>query len=179
MTGVQTCALPILGEWHEGAIQLIEIPTDDEIHDNIVIYWLPKEPVKAGSEWHYAYRLHWVATEPYLSKAVARVIHTRLGNAGIPGQPRPKGGRKFVIDFEGGPLNEVEKLDKVQPVINTSKGRIDNEYALQIVGTKNWRAFFDLYVEGKEPVNLRLFLKLGDRTLTETWLYQYLPFSYE
>ncbi len=167
------------GEWGEGAIQLIEIPTDDEIHDNIVIYWLPKEPVKAGSEWHYAYRLHWVATEPYLSETVARVSHTRLGNAGIPGQPRPKGGRKFVIDFEGGPLNEVAKLDKVKPVISTSNGRIDNEYALQVVGTKNWRAAFDLYVEGKEPVNLRLFLKLGDRTLTETWLYQYLPFTYD
>ncbi|MBA3612845.1 MAG: glucan biosynthesis protein, partial [Nitrospirales bacterium] len=167
------------GEWGEGAIQLLEIPTDDEIHDNIVIYWLPKEPVKAGSEWHYAYRLHWVATEPYPSETVARVSHTRLGNAGIPGQPRPKGGRKFVIDFEGGPLNEIAKLDKVKPVVSTSKGRIDNEYALQVVGTKNWRAAFDLYVEGNEPVNLRLFLKLGDRTLTETWLYQYLPFTYD
>jgi len=166
------------GEWGEGEIQLIEIPTDDEIHDNIVIYWLPKEPVKAGSEWRYAYRLHWVTTEPYLSEVVARVSHTRLGNAGVPGQPRPKGGRKFVIDFEGGPLKEVDKLDKVKPVISTSKGRIENYYALQVVGTKKWRASFDLYVEGEMPVNLRLFLKLGDRTLTETWLHQYLPFTY-
>ncbi len=167
-----------IGEWGEGAVQLIEIPTDDETNDNIVIYWLPKEPVKAGSEWSFPYRLHWVETEPYLSQSGARVSHTRLGNGGVPGQPRPKGARKFVIDFEGGPLHEVKKLDKVEPVISTSKGRIDNDYALQVVGTKNWRAFFDLYVEGKEPVDLRLFLKLGDRTLTETWLYQYLPFSY-
>jgi glucans biosynthesis protein len=164
--------------WGEGTVQLLEIPTADEIHDNIVIYWLPTQPVKAGSEWRYTYRLHWVATEPYLSEVVARASHTRLGNAGIPGQPRPKGGRKFVIDFEGGPLTEIDKLDKVEPVISTSRGWIDNDYALQVVGTKNWRASFDLYVEGDAPVNLRLFLKLGDQTLTETWLYQYLPFTY-
>ena len=83
-----------------------------------------------------------------------------------------------MIDFEGGPLKDVEKLDKVIPVVSASKGRIDNQYALQVVGTRNWRAFFDLYVEGEAPVDLRLFLKLGDRPLTETWLYQYLPFAY-
>ncbi len=165
-------------EWGEGEVQLIEIPTDDEIHDNIVIYWLPKEPVKAGSAWEYTYRLHWASSEPYASNAVAQVSHTRLGNAGIPGQPRPKGGWKFVIDFEGKSLHDIDKLDKVEPVISTTKGRIDNNYALQVVGTKTWRAFFDLYVESDDPVNLRLFLKLGDRTLTETWLYQYLPFTY-
>ena len=26
-----------------------------------------------------------------------------------------------------------------------------------------------------EPVDLRMYLKLGDTTLSETWLYQYFP----
>ena len=34
------------------------------------------------------------------------------------------------------------------------------------------------FAEGPEPVELRCFLKLGDRTLTETWLYRYIPFDY-
>ncbi|MEM8950003.1 MAG: glucan biosynthesis protein D, partial [Pseudomonadota bacterium] len=167
-----------MGDWGKGAVQLVEIPTDDEIHDNIVMYWLPDEPVTAGSEWIFNYRLFWNADEPYPSEAVARVIHTRLGNGGVPGQPRPEGIKKFVIDFEGGPLTGVEKLDEVKPIISTSRGEISNDYALQVVGTKNWRAFFDLDVEGEDPVNLRLYLQLGDKTLTETWLYQYHPFSY-
>ena len=166
-----------LEDWGEGVVQLVEIPTDDEIHDNIVAYWVPKEPVKAGSEWSFKYRLHWLADEPYPPTEVGRVRHTRLGIGGVPGQPRPKGVRKFVIDFEGGPLDALEKLDEVEPVISTSRGKIDNDYALQIVGTKSWRAFFDLDVEGAEPVDLRCFLRLDDRTLTETWLFQYLPFS--
>jgi glucans biosynthesis protein len=166
------------GGWGRGAVQLVEIPTDDEIHDNIVAYWVPATPVTAGSRWSFAYRLHWLADEPYPPTAVARVRHTRLGRGGIPGQPRPAGARKFVIDFEGGPLEELKKLDPVKPVVNASRGRIDNAYALQIVGTRNWRAFFDLYAEGPELVDLRCFLRLGERTLTETWLYQYIPFEY-
>ncbi|MGH1480102.1 MAG: glucan biosynthesis protein [Geminicoccales bacterium] len=164
--------------WGEGAVQLVEIPTDDEIHDNIVMYWVPKEPVKMGSEWSFSYRLFWNADEPYPSTTVARVTHTRLGNGGVPGQPRPEGIKKFVIDFEGDALKDVEKLDEVKPIISASSGEISNDYALQVVGTKNWRAFFDLKVDGNDPVNLRLYLQLGDKTLTETWLYQYLPFPY-
>ena len=87
-------------------------------------------------------------------------------------------GQHKPIDFAGGPLEQVEKLDDVQPIISASAGEISNDYALQVVGTKNWRAFFDLKVDGNDPVNLRLYLQLGDKTLTETWLYQYHPFPY-
>jgi glucans biosynthesis protein len=159
-------------------VQLVEIPTDDEIHDNIAAYWVPEAPVEGGSHWSFGYRLHWLADEPYPPTAVARVRHTRIGRGGIPGQPRPEGARKFVIDFEGGPLEDLEKLDKVEPVVDASRGRIDNAYALQIVGTRKWRAFYDLYAEGPAPVELRCFLRLGERTLTETWLYQYIPMEY-
>jgi len=167
-----------LSDWGKGAVQLVEIPTDDEIHDNIVMYWVPDQPVKAGSEWTFDYRLFWNALEPYPSESVAKVTHTRLGNGGVPGQPRPEGIKKFVIDFSGGPLEGLEKLDDVQPIVSTSAGEISNDYALQVVGTTNWRAFFDLKVDGNDPVNLRLYLQLGDKTLTETWLYQYHPFPY-
>jgi glucans biosynthesis protein len=167
-----------LGDWGRGAVQLVEIPTDDEIHDNIVNYWLPEASVEAGSHWSFAYRLFWLADEPYPPDNIGLVRHTRLGRGGIPGQPRPPGSRKFVIDFSGGPLNDLHKHDKVEPVITTSRGKIDNAYALQVVDTTTWRAFFDLYADGPDPVELRCFLKLGDRTLTETWLFQYIPFEY-
>jgi glucans biosynthesis protein len=34
-------------------------------------------------------------------------------------------------------------------------------------------------VDGNDPVEMRLFLKMGDQVLTETWLYQYHPFPRE
>ena len=42
-----------LDPWGEGALHLLEIPTDDEIHDNVVAYWVPEEPVTAGSQWSF------------------------------------------------------------------------------------------------------------------------------
>ena len=48
----------------------------------------------------------------------------------------------------------------------------------QVVTTKKWRVRFDLNVDGDEPVDLRCFLQLGDKALTETWLYQYFPLDF-
>jgi periplasmic glucans biosynthesis protein len=87
----------------EGAVQLVEIPTDDEIHDNIVAMWVPKQPARAGERHDLRYRLHWSANEPHPTP-LARCVATRLGRGGQPGKPRPKGVRKFVVEFLGGPL---------------------------------------------------------------------------
>ena len=50
--------------WGKGSIQLCEIPTDDEIHDNVVAMWVPAEPVPAGAELHLNYKLYWLANAP-------------------------------------------------------------------------------------------------------------------
>ena len=33
-----------IGDWGEGEVVLFEIPTDEEIHDNIAAFWRPKAP---------------------------------------------------------------------------------------------------------------------------------------
>ena len=38
-----------------------------------------------------------------------------------------------------------------------------------------WRRTFDLSREGTALINIRLFLRLGPSTLTETWLYLWTP----
>jgi glucans biosynthesis protein len=167
-----------LNAWGAGEVQLVEIPTDDEIHDNIAVYWQPSRPVRAGQERVFKYRLHWVAKEPFPLMAAGRAVATRIGRGGIPGRSRPAGTKKFVIDFEGGALDELAQRFDIKPVVDVSRGRVDGRYALKVVGTSRWRAFFDLAVEGKAPVDLRCYLKLGDRVLTETWLFQYLPFDF-
>jgi glucans biosynthesis protein len=162
------------GDWGRGAVQLVEIPTDDEIHDNIVAYWVPEKPVLAGSEWAFDYRLTWTADEPF-PPPLGRVVATRVGIGGVPGQPRPPGQKKFVVDFAGGPLDALKKADRVKPVVTLPRGQPVNPYALQIVGTRTWRAFFDVAVAGTDPVDLRLYLALNGKPLTETWLFQLIP----
>nr|WP_240954006.1 glucan biosynthesis protein D [Solimonas marina] len=166
-----------IGDWGEGAIQLIEIPTDDEINDNIVAMWVPKAPAKAGNEYHLKYRLYWEADEPHPSP-LARCVATRLGRGGQPGEPRPAGVRKFVVEFLGDPLKKLPFGVKPEPVLSASRGTFSYVFTEAVPDgvSGHWRAQFDLTVDGNDPVDMRLYLKLGDETLSETWLYQYHPF---
>ena len=63
----------------------------------------------------------------------------------------------------------------VTPVVNSSSGRIEGAFVIKVVGTDHWRAIFDLAPDKNTPIDLRCFLRLGDRTLSETWIYQYFP----
>ena len=166
-----------LGDWGEGAVQLVEIPTDDEIHDNIVAFWVSKQPAKSGSSLRYKYKLHWLADEPYPATSVAHVFATRIGRGGEPGKPRPKGVTKFVLEFEGKPIDTLPTSDKLSADITASRGKISYVFVEPVGTTKRWRAQFDLSTEGNEPVELRVFLKKGNVTLSETWLYQLEPRS--
>jgi glucans biosynthesis protein len=165
-----------IGDWGKGAIQLTEIPTDDEIHDNIVAMWVPAEPAAAGSSFDLQYRLHWMADEPYPTD-LARCVATRLGNGGQPGQPRPKGVRKFMVEFVGPQMARLPFGVKPEPVLWASRGAFSYIYTEPVPNDVpgHWRAQFDFTAEGKEPVEMRLFLRNGEEILSETWLYQYHP----
>jgi periplasmic glucans biosynthesis protein len=165
------------GTWGPGMVQLVEIPTEDEIHDNIVAYWKPKRDIKAGNQLDFAYRLYWQNDEPHPPDDIARITATRIGKGGIPGRPMPtdKDSWKFAIDFVGGPLARMAPRYDVTPVVSVSRGKILNPYVIKIVGTDRWRALFDIQAPGQEPVNLRCYLRLEDKALSETWLYQYFP----
>lgn len=167
-----------VGDWGEGSVQLIEIPTDDEIHDNIVAMWVPKAPARAGSEYRLKYRLHWSADEPYPT-SLARCVATRLGNGGEPGKPRPQGVRKFVVEFLGGPLASLPFGVRPEAVLSASRGRFSYVFCEAVPNgvAGHWRAQFDLTTDGDAPVDLRLYLRNGSETLSETWLYQYHPFA--
>ncbi|HYW02313.1 MAG TPA: glucan biosynthesis protein D [Gammaproteobacteria bacterium] len=167
------------GGWGHGAVVLMELPTDSETQDNIVAFWQPARKADAGTRWSLDYRLYWVAREPF-PPAVAHVIATRLGRPGAPGQHKPRDphGRKFVIEFAGGPLANMHQRFDIDAVVTASRGTVRNRHVLKILGTGRWRAQFDLHVTGTEPVNLRCYLRLGRRTLSETWLYQFFPGNY-
>jgi periplasmic glucans biosynthesis protein len=164
-----------LSDWGEGAVALVEIPTDAEIHDNIVAFWLPKRPVNAGDELAFSYRLHWTSEEPFVPP-IARVVSTRRGRGGRPGVVERHAYVKYVIDFAGGEIGRYQTGDPVEPVITTSRGKVVEPYAIRVNTTDRWRIVFDLDPQGTLPVDMRAFLRrTSGEALTETWLYQHLP----
>jgi glucans biosynthesis protein len=167
------------GDWGKGEIQLIELPVDDEIEDNIIVAWAPATQPAPGEEIKLAYRLHWRADEPYPMN-LARCVATRLSRGGQPGQPRPPNVRKFLVEFLGGPLATLPFGVKPEMVVHASRGRLTDYSLIEPVPdgvAGHWRVQFDLAdVKGPEPVDMRLQLVVGGKAASETWLYQYHPF---
>lgn len=158
-----------------GAVHLVEIPTIDETDDNIVAYWCPDAPFEAGTTRAYSYRLSWLDDIDF-PEALGRSVGTWIGLGGRPGQPRPPGVRKFVIDFMGPVFHGLGREDGVEIVATATNGTVSHAYCHPVVDQRDrWRAIFDIVATGSEPVDMRAFLRLKDRALTETWIYQYLP----
>jgi glucans biosynthesis protein len=167
-----------LGDWGAGAVQLVEIPTDDEIFDNIVAFWNPAAVPGPGEALALRYRLHWTHDAPVEPLPVARTVSTHIGHGGRPGhRPRPADTLKVVIDFAGGRIAAFGKGMGVEPVITAPPGvEIVNPYALPVRGTDRWRLVFDLRAApGIETADLRAYLAADGVALTETWLGQIHP----
>ncbi|HEX2553559.1 MAG TPA: glucan biosynthesis protein D [Microvirga sp.] len=164
------------GSWGRGSVQLVEIPTDDEIHDNIVAMWVPAEPARAGQAIELRYRTTWSAEEPFPTP-LARVVATRFGNGGQAGTVRPVGVRKFMVEFKGEPLTRLAAGEIPKPILWASRGEFSNVVAEAVPNDVpgHWRAHFDLTATGPDPVEMRCYLRNGDTVLSETWLYQYHP----
>lgn len=162
-----------VGDWGEGSVQLVELHTEEEIYDNVVAMWVPQEKARAGSSYRLRYRLHWQADEPFKT-SLARCVATRIGRGGESAK-RPPGTHKFEVEFKGGELLGLAPGISPEAVLTTTGGRISGVMTEAVPDGEagRWRAFFDL--EAKETVDIRLYLKAGAQTLTETWLYQFHP----
>src|SRR5581483_2959991 len=168
--------------WGKGSVQLVELSTPDETFDNIVAFWNPAEKPRPGQELLFGYRLHWGSRMPFAS-SLAQVVSTYTGIGGVVGQPRKYFSWRFVIDFSGGPLAMVGKDATVEPVISTSRGEVEITSARPLnpisplLPVSGYRAMFDLKSIGDslDPIDLRLYLRLGGQPLSETWIYQWTP----
>lgn len=163
-----------LGDWGQGVVRLIEIPSTFEGNDNIVAYWVPSAPTRAGDALEVAYRLSW-GLEPQGSGGtdVARVVRTRSGVAGVAGAEVAPDKRKFVIDFAGGLLGELIDPEEVHPDVSAANGQVTEVVLSRVGDSETWRLVIEVQAPAGAVVELRARLSGFGRALTETWLYQW------
>lgn len=161
-----------IGDWGAGRIRLIEVPSKLEAEDNIVAFWVPEEPVKAGDEREFRYRLRWGDIRPETSD-FGYVAETRAGRGGVSGVDGASTLRKFVVDFEGGILDTLDANTQLDIAAGVSGANLVFSTVSRIDANGRWRLVLDVEVTGTEPVELRAYLAGLNRKLTETWLYQW------
>jgi glucans biosynthesis protein len=162
-----------VGNWGEGHVELVEIPTANETHDNIVAYWEPKNPYEPGQEVAFAYRMRAVSSPDEMHPG-GKVLNTFQGPARASGSNEPSDPtlRRFMIDFTGGNLPYyLSAPDQVQLVPSASVGRIVQTFVVPNEHIRGFRAAFDVKLEPGQSTDLRAFLRAGNRALTETWTY--------
>ncbi|MFE1598013.1 glucan biosynthesis protein [Methylobacterium sp. ID0610] len=166
--------------WGAGAVQLIEIPSESEVNENILAYWRPKEPI--AKETAFSYRQFWCWDVPG-APPLARCTGTRVG--------RGSGGKRrlFLVDFAGeapfapGVAPEALKLSVtaspgaiVQPKPDAPPVKRDPQFRPLLYlypERKTVRAVFELDPGGETACEMRLVVKNGDQPVSETWLFRW------
>jgi glucans biosynthesis protein len=155
-----------IGDWGEGAVQLIEIPTKEEVHDNIASFWHPKNALQAKGEHTYTYRLHWGPDFPKPT-SLARFCRTGVGAKG-------DDTRIFVLDLIGEKLKTLDPKT-IRGVVTAEKANVQNIVTQPNPAIGGWRLSFELGVKEKLPVEIRASLMQDNDAISEVWVYRWTP----
>ncbi len=156
------------GDWGDGRVELVEIPTNVEYHDNIVAYWQPTDVLEAGKKYHYRYRMHWGSGSP-VAPEQGRVLNTAAGEA--PGSEE----RVFVIDYSDGRRipNLTSDPEAVRISATTSAGDITHVSGTLVEASGDYRVSVKLDPGQASLAELRVVLEVDGEPWGETWLYRW------
>ena len=154
------------GNWGEGRVELVEIPTKADINDNVVAYWVPNNLPEPGKMSAWSYTIYWYSDDPNVSPG-GRVVATRRDRGTV------EGAYRFVIDFAGKKIESLPADTVLRGVVTIASGEdsaqlLDQQVVKNPV-TNGWRLSLQIKPLRSDPVELRAFLDQGGTALTETW----------
>jgi periplasmic glucans biosynthesis protein len=158
-----------LGDWGKGGVELVEIPSEEEIHDNVVAYWVPDAPVQPQKPMTFTYLLsaytgttQWPPGGKVIATHFSRIVN---GTTVVPGV------RRVMVDFAGGDLDTLAGAQPMQAAASATGGEIDDIKVERLAANGVWRVSMRMKTSGDKPVDLRCYLTLYGEALSETWTY--------
>jgi len=151
--------------WGDGHVHLVEIPSEEEIHDNIVAYWRPLGPYRKDETYSFGYRLSWPEDLPLPSD---RAIVRKTLSGATNGAERKSGAIRYVVDFSGPNLARMRETPTAS--LSASAGKVSPPAVQHNPLTRGIRVDFLLRPEDAELIELRLELKNGNKTISDVWL---------
>lgn len=151
-----------IGKWGPGHVELLEIPTSQEIHDNIVAFWQPDDPLKAGQEYKFEFMLSFGSSSP-VNDLEGQITSTSSGLT-----LGSKTERDFVIDFSGPNIPSDLKIEA-----SSSTGKITGTISKIVPQTGKLRVIVKFEADDANLSELRVSLFDGTKRWGETWLYRW------
>jgi len=161
----------------KGRLEVVEIPTKSEIHDNIVAFWTPETPFNAGESLYFSYQLSTVEQNPFVSE-LASVVRTRQGKAVLPGDEfkndKLSTTRQFSVDFTA-PQDTSFDDQAMKLVVQGANGTISDQRLYAVADGQEWRATFLVKPKEKQTVDMRAYIEKDGKRISEVWNYVYQP----
>lgn len=155
-----------IGGWGEGSVDLVELPSAEEINDNMVAFWRPKEKLEEKGTYRFRYKLHWCWEKPAHSNK-ARIVQTRVG------QGWRNSNRLFVLDFQG--TEGCEGCSQVPLTVDlaASVGEITNVSLGPNSAAGGHRLSFEYRPKNHQQADLRCTLAANGKPVSEVWVYRW------
>ncbi|MEC7453655.1 MAG: glucan biosynthesis protein G, partial [Pseudomonadota bacterium] len=161
--------------FEKGRLEVVEIPTKSEIHDNIVAFWTPEKPFNSGESLYFAYELKTVEQNPFVSE-LASVVRTRQGKAVLPGDEFKNDSlnttRQFSVDFSA-PSAIAFDNESMKLVVQGTNGTVSQQRLYPVADGQEWRATFFVKPKEKQTVDMRAYIEKDGKRVSEVWNYVY------
>ncbi len=145
----------MIGDWGAGAVELIELPTRNDINDNIIAYWRPAEPLKAGQSRLFAHQQVWCRELPDGPKGPI-VSQSRSGAGAV------EGARRFLVEFKGDALKGLPRA-ALSYALSASDGAFLSQRLRHAPDQGVARLVFEIDGKGAATVELRAALAIEGR----------------
>lgn len=157
------------GDWGNGRVMLVQLPTPDATNDNAIAFWTPDEPPEPGQPLRLSYQIHFGSPE-VASNPLARTVNTFVGDGGM--SSGAAGTVRFHIDFVGGPLEKMSPQAAVTADVSAdSEGEIVEHFVEYHPAIGGWRLSVLARPAQNHPLVVRAHLRESDERVSETWSY--------
>jgi glucans biosynthesis protein len=153
-----------IGDWGEGQIQLLEIPSESENNGNIIAQWRPNRGLAAGATQSFAYRQFWCWAPP-ARPTLAVCTGVRMGKVGK--------NVRFVLEFVGEMFTDPVRSAEVKANIVAHPGQTVWARLVASAERKSLRVAFDLAPPSEGYSEMRVVLESAGQPASETWLYRW------
>ena len=166
-----------LHDWGAGRVELVQLNTPDETHDNIVAYWVPAQMPAPGQPLEFAYELSWQGDEQqrppgaWATQSRRGVGYTKETAAALRQQVQ------YVVDFDGPALKALPADATVKAVVTSdANGKVLENIVYRNPATEQWRMTVRVQRQKADrPIELRAFLQHDNNAVSETWTHIILP----
>jgi glucans biosynthesis protein len=166
-----------LHDWGAGRVELVQLNTPDETHDNIVAYWVPAQMPAPGQPLEFAYELSWQGDEQqrppgaWATQSRRGIGYTKQTADALRQQTQ------YVVDFDGPALKALPADAAIKAVVTSdANGKVLENIVYRNPANDQWRMTVRVQrLKGDRPVELRAFLQHDNHAVSETWTHIILP----